>query len=141
MKHKIITCNDGKKIRRLSRWIKIREAYDVSKRNGLYDYCTDENGYKPYQDQFDSTNGTYCNYFVFRGVKLAIDRFYSCGSQWINASYEWTENGKHCFISGVDMDGNLFHPLLIELDEYGENARVYEEVLAGNNSYMIKQWY
>lgn len=128
MKKEII-CNDGKtKIRRLSRWIHIDHAYDVTKKHSLYDFCTDENGYHPYQEKFSPENGTYLDYFRFNGRKYALEDFYACGSMFISFTCTWTEKDGFHHMSGVEMSGNIFHSLLIELDESGEYLRVYEEI-------------
>lgn len=41
---KIITCTDGKKLRRISRWIKLQCNWHPTNRNSLWDYACD--GYK-----------------------------------------------------------------------------------------------
>ena len=117
-----------KKIRRLSRWIKVRTAIDITPRSTLWDYVTDENGLRPYDDSFNAENGTYCDYFVFRGIKYALDRFYRLGCMWLPYSYSWQEKDGLHYISGCDMYGNLYHSYLIEMDKCGEYVRVYEEV-------------
>ena len=128
---KEITCKDGKKIVRISRWIKLRTAWDITPRHSLYDFCTDENGRIPYQNGFDATNGTQVTYFRFKNHKYALDQFLRCGSAWVSATWQWEENDKLQFISGVQYYGfesDSFNPLLIEIDEGGEYVRVYEEV-------------
>ena len=126
---KEITCKDGKKIVRVSRWIKIRTAWDITPRHSLYDYSRDEYGRHPYQDGFDPTNGTHLDYFRFNGRKYALEEFLSCGSAWVSTTWQWEdENGKLQFISGVQQD-NYFNPLLIEIDDGCEYVRVYEEVM------------
>lgn len=116
MKHNVITCKDGQKIRRLSRWIKVREAVNVSPRSCLFDYSDD-----------DGEGNKLAFYFVFRGQRYALGRFIRCGSPWLPVSYSWEdEEGKMQFLSGADCT-EYYRPLLIELDDAGEYVRVYEE--------------
>lgn len=128
---KIITTTTGETFRRVSRWITVKNAYDMSKRNSLYDYCTDENGYRPYNDQFNPENGIYCDYFRFRGCNWAMNRFYGIGSIAVGGTpYTFIDtDGKLSVIGAVDMDGNIFDPYYLEIDEYGEHVRVYERVI------------
>ena len=115
------------KIVRCSRWITIKQAYNVNRRNSLFDFSTDENGYKPGQDQYNPANGTFLDYFRFNGRKYAIEQFIALGSVWCGgAPYEFTDtDGKSTFVHAVDFYGDLYNPLYIELDEYGERVRVY----------------
>ena len=120
---------DGKNtITRLSRWIQVKQNYNVNKRNSLYEFSTDENGYKPGQSKYNPDNGTYLDYFRFNGRNYAIDQFIALGSVWCGgAPYEFTDtDGKSTFIHAVDFYGDSFNPLYIELDEYGERVRVYK---------------
>ena len=120
--------NDGKHIvTRLSRWITIKQAYNVNRRNSLFEFVSDENGYKPGQDEFNPANGTFLDYFRFDGRTYAIEQFITLGSVWCaGAPYEFTDtDGKITFISAVDYYGDLYDPLYIELDKYGERVRVY----------------
>ena len=120
---------DGKHtITRLSRWITIRTNYNASKRNSLYDYSTDENGYRPHQDEYNPAGGTYLDYFIFGGRTYAIEQFISLGSMWIGEQpYRFTDtDGEISSVHAVDLDGCLYNPLYIEIDEYGERVRVYQ---------------
>ena len=48
---------DGKNIvNRLSSWITIKYAYNVNRRNSLFEFATDENGYKPGEDKYNPGN-------------------------------------------------------------------------------------
>lgn len=116
------------KIVRRSRWIAIKQNYNVTKRNGLYEFSTDENGYKPGDVEYNPVNGTFLDYFRFNGRKYAIEQFIRLGSIWCSdAPYEFTDtDGKSTFIHAVDFSGDLYNPLYIELDEGGERVRVYE---------------
>ena len=120
---------DGKNtITRLSRWIQIKQNYNVNKRNSLYEFRTDENGYKPGQSKYNPANGTYLDYFRFNGRNYAIEQFIALGSVWCGgAPYEFIDrDGKSTFIHAVDFCGDLYNPLYIELDECGERVRVYK---------------
>ena len=70
---------NGDIITRVSRWIKIESAYNVTKKHSLWDYVTDENGYLSCQDNFDPENGTFLDYFKHNGRKYAIDQFVRLG--------------------------------------------------------------
>ena len=126
MKH--FTTTDGKhRITRLSRWITIQQNYNTSKRNSLYDYSTDGSGYHPHEDGYDPAGGTYLDYFRFGGRTYAIEQFVALGSMWIGGQpYRFIDtDGTISSVDAVDMYGDLYDPLYIELDEYGERVRVY----------------
>lgn len=113
---------------RLSRWIRIKQNYNPKKNNSLWDYVTDENGYKPYNEKFNPEEGLFLDYFTFNGKNYALEQFYRLGNPFfvpVSYSYE-TEDGKVNYLSGIDMDGNIYNPLYIEIDENGEFVRVYE---------------
>ena len=128
--------NDGwhetgeKLFTRVSRWKQVKHNYTPGKRNRLWNYVMDENGYKPYQEKFNPENGLYLDYFTHDGRNYAIEQFAALGNPFYTAvSYSYTdENGKTVFLSGVDWDCNIFekYPLYIELDECGERVRVYQ---------------
>ena len=119
---KTIAANDGKEIVRISRWIKIRQNYNVSKRNSLYYYATDENGYREGQTNYNPENGLYLDYFKFNGRTYAIEQFYRMDYP----IFFENEDGKTSYIAGYDSE-NYYNPLMIEVDECGENVRLYEE--------------
>ena len=126
---KQFTTIDGKNtVTRLSRWITIRTNYNANKANSLYDYSTDENGYRPHQDGYNPAGGTYLDYFRFGGRTYAIEQFISLGSMWIGEQpYRFTDtDGTISSVHAVDFDGDLYDPLYIEVDEYGERVRVYQ---------------
>ena len=114
---------------RVSRWIKVKQNYRPNKRNSLWDYVTDGDGYKSYQENFMPEKGLFLDYFTFRGKKYAIEQFVALGCVWdcIGHYAGYYEHGEKHFISAYDRD-SYFNPLYIEIDEYGENIRVYEEV-------------
>ena len=120
---------DGKNtVTRLSRWVQIKQNYNVNKRNSLYEFSIDENGYKPGQSEYNPANANYLDYFRFNGRNYAIEQFIALGSAWCGgAPYEFTDtDGKSTFIHAVDCYGDLYEPLYIELDENGERVRVYK---------------
>ena len=120
---------DGKNtVTRLSRWIQVKQNYNVNKRNSLYEFSTDENGYKPGQSGYNPANGTYLDYFRFNGRNYATEQFIGLGSVWCSgAPYQFIDtDGKSTFICAVDFYGDLYEPLYIELDECGERVRVYK---------------
>lgn len=114
---------------RVSRWIKVKQNYNPRKNNRLWDYVTDENGYKPHNDNFNPENGLYLDYFRFNGRTYAIEQFFAFGSiaDTIGHASGYIENGEKHYLQGFDNE-NIYNPIFIELDEYGENVRIYEEV-------------
>lgn len=125
---KCITLDGKNEITRLSRWITVRTNYNVSKRNSLYDFSTDENGNRPYEDNYNPENGTYLDYFHFGGRTYAIEQFVGLGSNACPGKpYQFEDtDGTLTTVSAVDFDGSLFDPLYLESDEYCERVRVYE---------------
>ena len=116
------------KIVRCSRWITIRQNYNVNRRNSLFEFSTDENGYKPHQNEYKPENGTYLDYFRFNGRTYAIEQFIAIGSVWCGGvPYTFIDtDGKITVVCAVDFYGDLYNPYYIELDEYGEKVRIYE---------------
>ena len=126
---KIYTDQDGNKIERLSRWIKIH-TLPVTKRHSLYEYATDGSGRHPYNDNFDSSNGVLVDYFVFQGKQYALEQFLSTSSAWAgawNPFYSENDVDDYVILSGYEAE-EYFNPLMIEIGEYGEFVRVYREV-------------
>ena len=119
--------NDYSYIRK-SRWIKIKTNYKPSKRNALWDYVTDGSGYHPYQDQFNPAEGLYLDYFTYNGRNYSIDQFMriGCAFDCMGRYLGYYENGDKHYLAGYD-SADYFNPIFIELDEYGENVRIYEE--------------
>ena len=119
----IITTKDGNKIQSVSRWIKIRHNYSPCKRNPLWYYVMDGNGYREGQDKFDKNTGLFLDYFVWNGRKWALEQF-------LRPSYPemWEDkDGKLHWLSGYDCE-NYFNPIQIELDDGCEYVKVYEGV-------------
>lgn len=122
-----ITTDNKHEITRISRWITVKTNYNVNKRNSLYEFSTDENGYTPDQTNYSPENGTYLDYFRFNGKTYATSQFVALGSVWCGGQpYEFTDtDGKNTFVHAVDFYGDLYNPLYIELSEYGDAVRVY----------------
>lgn len=119
---KVLKTQDNREIKRVSRWIEIKHNYSPNKRNSLFYYATDENGYRDGQNAFNPANGLYLDYFKWNGRTWAIEQFMRLDYPiFYNDS-----NGKLGVISAYDSE-NYYNPILIELDEYGEHVRVYEE--------------
>ena len=117
-----IICTDGKIIYRKSRWIKRQTNYNPNKRNSLFYYATDENGYREGQTGYNPKNGLYLDYFRWNGRNWAIEQFLR-----LDYPIMWEDKeGKLNFLSGYDSE-NYYNPILIEIDETGEYIRVYEE--------------
>lgn len=117
--YKEFITHDNKKIYRVSRWIRIKYNYNVSKRNRLYYYATDENGYTEGSANFNP-NGLFLDYFTFHGKNYAINQFFR-----LDYPIFFEENGKTTYLAGYDSE-NYYNPILIEIDEYGEYVRIYE---------------
>ena len=121
--------NHGKKgkatFERVSRWITVKHNYNPNKNNSLWDYVTDGDGYNSYDENFQKRDKElYLDYFTWNGQNYAIGQFFLLGSMCINEQYSFTENGETYYLSAVDMD-NLYNPIYIECDLYGEHGRVY----------------
>lgn len=100
----IFTANDGKKLKRVSKWLKIKSKY-VTPRHSLYDYS--------YEGEL--------TYFLYKGKEYAL-------SQFLRLSYPIifeNEEEKTTFISGYDCT-NYYNPLLIELSDGCEEVRLFE---------------
>lgn len=127
MKH--IKTNDGREFTR-SRWIKIQQNYNPTKKNKLWDFVTDGNGYHPYQEEFNPVEGLFLDYFRYKGNKFALEQFMRIGGFACPGPQPYYEDhqGKH-FLCAVDFYGNIYHPYYIELNDNGEAVRVYKEVI------------
>ena len=119
---KEITMQDGTKMYRVSRWIKIRQNYNVSPRNHLYYYATDENGYRTGSTNFKHSSETFLDYFRFGNQTYAINQFLRLTYP---IFYE-TEDGKLAYLSGYDAE-DYYNPLMIELSDDCEYVRLYSE--------------
>ena len=124
--------DDGTKtFKRVSRWITVKQNYNPRKNNSLWDFVMDGYGYKTTDNNFDpeKNGGIYLDYFTFKGRNYAIEQFFALGNPfYMPVTYSYDENGKKIFLSGVDMYGDLYKPIYIEMSECGESVRVYEEI-------------
>lgn len=126
---KIVKTTDGKNFRKLSRWIEIKYNLNPNKRNRLWYYVTDENGYRPSQDEFNPKDYLELIYFRFKGRNYALNQFYRIGSMVVAGKpHEYTDRQGTHVICAVDLEGDLYHPLYIEVNTTGEAVCVYEEV-------------
>lgn len=130
MKHKVFTDKTGATFERISGWLPRQTVYNPTSRHGLYYWRTDEYGYREYSEKFNPANGTYADGYKYKGMWLAVERFYALGCAFLGGApyFVSANDGEEVVIGGVDMDGNLFDPLYIEMDEYGENARLYMRI-------------
>lgn len=117
---------NGTTLIRVSRWIRIRQNYNPNKRNSLWYYVKDGNGWREGQPGYDPESGLFLDYFRFNGRNYALEQFISNSSAWGYPIFFEDENGKTSFISGYDSE-NYVNPLLIELDDCCEYVRCYYE--------------
>lgn len=116
---KTFTTTNGQKIQRVSRWIKINQAYNITERHSLFYYA---------EEIDDSEN--ILDYFIHKGKKYAINQFYRFNTMITPATAPtFYENDKQTRIAGYDSE-NYYNPILIELSDDGEAVRVYMEVAA-----------
>lgn len=109
MKYTEITTPERKTVYRVSNWISIQSAY-VTPRSGLWYYAErDEDGKRGFVD-----------YFRFNGQKYAIGQFISRWSAWGGGCETLPD-----FICGYDGDGDIYNPLLLELNDEGNAVRLY----------------
>lgn len=101
-----------KNIKAVSRWITV-QSLDVTEKHSLFYYADKESEY----------NGKY-PVLAFR----YNNRWYALG-QFINrfGMYGFDKDCKEYppYICGYDADGNIFNPLLLSIDRYGEKVRLY----------------
>ena len=109
MKHTEITTLDKKTVYRVSNWISIQSAY-ITPRSDLWYYAE--------QDE-DGKHGC-VDYFRFNGRKYAVNQFISRWSPWGGGCETLPD-----FICGYDADGDIYNPLLLELNDEGNAVRLY----------------
>ena len=109
---------------RVSRWISIKTWVNPTSRCQLWDYVIDGNGERSTSNRFDGENGAYLDYFTFNGRKYALEQFVRLGSIVTPECVAYIENGEQHYLHGVDID-DIYNPIYIELDDYGEKVRVY----------------
>jgi len=120
---------DGRRMRRVSRWIKVRTNYNPNYKNYLWTYACDDWGYRPTHEMFFPDNGVHLDYFRYKGRNYAVGQFCLLNSPFVGQQiFRFIEDGEEHYVSTVDMDGNMFNPLFAEWDEYGEHVRLYEAV-------------
>ena len=127
---KIITCTDGTKLRRISRWILWHTNYAPRIDNALWDYVRDGYGRTPSNPDFEKSE-RYLDYFRFGGRKYALESFCHMGSAFLGGEpYMYKdENGKLGVIGSLYMDGYIFGPAMyMEISADDQYVRLYEEV-------------
>ena len=127
MRQQFLTKNDNV-LERVSKWLPVKHNYNPSNRNSLYDYATDENGYRNGHIYFNPKNGLYLDYFTWNKRNYAINQFIILGGMMGGYPEMFNDvDGKLTVVSAYDAE-DYYNPILIELDEYGENVRVYREI-------------
>ena len=104
----IITTVDGRKYRRVSRWIKINEDI-VTKKHSLYDYA-DADGF--------------LYYFRHNGRLYALGQF----MRFTTPAFYEDKYGKLQYLSGYDCT-DYYRPYICEVDDCGEYIRLYQEII------------
>lgn len=102
---KTVTTKDGRKYRRVSRWIKV-EYRAITPRHILWDYADD--------------GILLC--FRYGGRLYALGQF----MRFCYPEFYEDENGKIQVISGYDST-QWYKPLCLEVEDGGEYVRLYEE--------------
>lgn len=101
-----------KNLKRVSRWITV-DCIEVTKKHSLYYYGE------------DTENGKRTVYvFRYNGRLYALDQFLN---RYGMMGFDKECNEYPAFICGYDGE-NYYNPLLMEIDEYGEKVRLWEEV-------------
>ena len=120
--------NDRVPFMRLSRWISIRHNYDPHKRNKLWDYVIDEQGYSPDHCGFNPDGNLVLDYFIYNGQTYALNQFMRVDSPFSPVRYFFEdENGKKSYLSGYDTEA-YYNPIYIEFDDEYERVRLYREI-------------
>lgn len=113
---KIITCIDETKFIRCSRWITLKTAY-ITKRHSLYELAEKDGDI------------AIIDYITHKGYKIAVSSMYGLGSMFISEQpHIFIEHKEKHIISAVDMDGNIYDPYYIEIDQYNEKFRLYKKL-------------
>ena len=103
-----------KKLVKVSRWITIHYK-DITPKHSLY--C--------YSDNYAKQGEKACvAYFRWNNREYAIDQFINRFGMY---GFDLNCEKYPAFICGYDGEGNIFNPLLCELDEYGEKIRLWIE--------------
>ena len=76
----------------------------------------------------DKENGDgqpgYLTFFRYHGREYALSQFIARFGAW---GFDQRGETYPAFITGYDADGDIYTPLLCELDEYGDRIRLYVE--------------
>ena len=104
-----------KELKRVSRWITVKNEL-ITKKHNLWYYAD--------KDSTFDERYAYVSCFRWNGRKYAINQFL--------ARFGMFGLDKECneypaFISAYDCE-NYYNPLLMEMDEYGEKVRLYIEI-------------
>ena len=118
MRKNIIVTDMRNKLRRVSRWIKVRHAENITPRNVLYYWAENARGYRCIDGDSDGAN---VYYFVFRGRRYALNEFTPLTLPEIYETPD--ERG----VIGY-MQIETMHPFLLEYSECMDFVRVYEEI-------------
>ena len=116
---------------RISGWRERIDFYNPSPRHPLYEYRTDEYGRKSWEGNFDPSNGTYVDGYYFARQWWAVERFWLLSNPFYMQGYceeLKARDGERVMLHAVDMDGDLYYPLYIEISPNGEAVRFYEKV-------------
>lgn len=113
-----------KQLKKVSRWIAVKYNYNPSEKNSLYYYAKDENGNSANSESFERETA-FLEYFRFSGKTYALEQFINRFSCW---GFDQCCNEYPSFIVGYDSEGDIYNPLLLEMDETGEKIRLWEEV-------------
>lgn len=104
-----------KELKRVSRWISV-DCLNITEKHSLYYYA----------DKEDCYNGKYpVMAFRWNNRWYAIGQFIGRFSMW---GFDQKCERYPAYIHAYDGDGDLYCPLLMEMDEYGEKVRLYIEV-------------
>lgn len=131
MKHKVFIENGtGATFERISGWLPRQTIYNPTSRHSMYYYRTDEYGYREHDSEFNPVNGTYVDGYKYKGTWYAVERFFALGSAFLGGTpfMPVADDGEQVVIGAMDMDGNLYNPLYLEMDEYGEYGRLYVRI-------------
>ena len=118
MRKNIIVTDMRNKLRRVSRWIKVHHAENITPRHALYYWADNARGYRCIDGDSDGAN---VYYFVFRGRRYALNEFTPLTLPEIYETPD--ERG----VIGY-MQIETTHPLLLEYSECMDFVRVYEEI-------------
>lgn len=114
------TTTDGITLQGTGRWIPIQCAAGITPRHSLWEYG-DDNG------TGETRTAWYFNHY---GHRFALGQFIRYGGPWgppVPPMWEEADGLHH--MAGIEID-RWDHPLMIELSEYCDYVRVWQEVEA-----------